>query len=182
MVKVFETFKTEKGEVVIRTPRMTDAKGLARFMNKTSREEVTVPTRIFTYRGQERILKDRIKHIRKGTIIYLVCEQEGKIIGFVEVLRSPYDIYGHTAELSIRVMRVYQGLGIGTELMRLALEESRKNTDLVLIELRTAGFNEKAMNLYRKMGFKKAGVIPKGTRHKRSHKLYDRVMMYKKIR
>ena len=73
----------------------------------------------------------------------------------------------HRAEFGISVDKAYWGLGIGRALMEACIECARK-AGFVQMELEVAAENEKALALYKSVGFKEYGRNPKGFRSRLS--------------
>ncbi len=105
--------------------------------------------------------------------VFLVAEKDGEIVGYlmahVERGKSLINIYedlpkevkeGPTIHLlSIAVLSDYQGIGIGTKLLRELIERAKeKGVKYIYLEVRVS--NKKAINLYEKMGFEKYKRIP----------------------
>jgi RimJ/RimL family protein N-acetyltransferase len=62
-----------------------------------------------------------------------------------------------SASLGMSVQAAYQGLGLGTEMIRYALSEA-KRIGLHRVELHVRTFNESGIALYEKTGFRKIGT------------------------
>ena len=60
-------------------------------------------------------------------------------------------------ELGIEILPDWQGKGYGTEAISWALEYAFYRMDLHRVEVWASGWNERAINLYRKLGFKEEG-------------------------
>ncbi|QAT48809.1 GNAT family N-acetyltransferase [Caproiciproducens sp. NJN-50] len=100
----------------------------------------------------------------------VVPEESGreKVIGTVglNVISSPR--MRHSATLNIMVHRDYQNQGVGAALMKTALDLADNWLMLVRVELGVYADNERAIHLYKKMGFevegtKRKSVIRDGT-------------------
>lgn len=92
---------------------------------------------------------------------YLVCESEGKIVGYAYAHRQmERAAYQWNAELSVYISRDYVSGGIGTalyqELLRLLEKQGIRN----VYSLITAP-NEKSERLHESMGFRLIGVMTK---------------------
>ena len=66
----------------------------------------------------------------------------------------------HRAELGISIKKKAWGLGLGTILISRALEQAKENR-FTQVELGVFADNERAIGLYRKLGFTEMGRIPK---------------------
>jgi len=86
-----------------------------------------------------------------------VAESDGQVIGFVNVFvvndKNPLLLPVTTARLgSVGVAKAHRGQGIGTELVRRA-EEWAAGRGAVRITLNVWTFNERAVELYRELGY-----------------------------
>jgi putative acetyltransferase len=68
-------------------------------------------------------------------------------------------LMSHVGYLGIGIKADYRGIGIGTQIMHVLKEESRK-AGLKVLVLDAFATNKIAQALYRKMGFQDAGRIP----------------------
>ncbi|MEO3866194.1 GNAT family N-acetyltransferase [Rheinheimera fenheensis] len=83
----------------------------------------------------------------------LVAELEGKVVGQLglQVCQNPRR--RHVAELGMGVAEDYQGQGIGSALLRSALELSDQWLNIRRLELTVYSSNEVAITLYERFGF-----------------------------
>ena len=83
----------------------------------------------------------------------LVAEVEGKVVGQLglQVCQNPRR--RHVAELGMGVAEDYQGQGIGSALLRSALELSDQWLNIRRLELTVYSSNEVAVALYERFGF-----------------------------
>lgn len=89
-----------------------------------------------------------------GTGFYnLVAELEGKVVGQLgmQVCQNPRR--RHVAELGMGVREEYQGQGIGSALLRAALEMADNWLNIRRVELTVYPTNEAAIALYERFGF-----------------------------
>lgn len=80
----------------------------------------------------------------------------------------------HVGELSVSVFRSYWGNGIGRALLE-ALIAWAPSAGITKIDLRVREDNERAIELYKRVGFKKEGAQSRGILH--HSKYYDLVLM-----
>ena len=89
--------------------------------------------------------------------IMLAAFDEGELIGTGAVsVISGKPRFAHRREIAISVRKDYWGKGVGTGLMNLLLDFAKKSGAEVL-ELEVRSDNERAIALYNKFGFEKAG-------------------------
>jgi L-amino acid N-acyltransferase YncA len=160
--KVLREFVAKDGKkVVLREPRWEDLDDLLDFINSLVKEGADIMRETPVTREEEADwLGKRLASIEKGEIIGVVAEADGKVVANSEVMKRRGPL-SHVGVLGIAVKKGYRGIGIGEELMKTLIEESRKAGIKVLV-LEVSDFNRVAKSLYAKMGFKDAGRIPKG--------------------
>lgn len=148
-------------KVILRKPRWEDLDDLLDFINSLVEEGADIMLEGPVTREEEADwLGKRLASIEKREIIGVVAEVDGKVVGNSEVGRRRGS-YSHVGILGIAVKSRYRGIGIGRELMKTLIEESRK-AGLKVLVLEVFDSNKPAKSLYTKKGFKDAGKIPKG--------------------
>ena len=92
--------------------------------------------------------------VYKRQSIYLVADDEGEIVGCLNLNSFSKERLKHNAELGISVKKDYWHKGIGSMLIKEAIEFAKKiNIDSIYLTVRSD--NERAKSLYTKFGFKK---------------------------
>ena len=86
---------------------------------------------------------------------FYVVKQEDKIIGY-GILWCTFE----TAQIiKIGIMKKYQHLGFGTELLKeMIMDAKKEKCENIALEVRAS--NDKAISFYKKQGFKKISVRP----------------------
>jgi ribosomal protein S18 acetylase RimI-like enzyme len=93
------------------------------------------------------------KRLATPTIQTMVAEEERRIIGFSSMRK----LEAREAELSsIVVLRSATGKGVGSRLLRKALDAARKR-GFNSVRVKTEVTNERAIDFYRKAGFTESG-------------------------
>ena len=94
--------------------------------------------------------------------IELVAIMDGKIAGMagIEAVGSKYKVK-HRAEFGISVLKEYWGLGLGKALMQACIQCARE-AGYVQLELNVVAENERAIALYKSLGFEEFGRNPRG--------------------
>jgi len=147
--------------VVLRSVKWEDLDDLIELINSLVEEGADVLRSVKVTRSEEaEWLGKRLARIDKGELIDAVAEVEGKIIANSEVEKRS-DFMSHVGYLGIAIKSGYRGIGIGTQIMKTLISQSRK-AGLKILVLDHFGTNKTARGLYEKMGFKEAGKIPKG--------------------
>jgi RimJ/RimL family protein N-acetyltransferase len=158
--------KNKTVKVVLRSLRWEDLDMLVEFVNNLVEEHETNPEfgmlldKRQTREDEAEWLSNRLVAIEKGKVISVVADVDGKIIGHGDVIRGEFADTHHHGTLAIGMAKEYRNLGIGTEIMKTLIEESRK-AELKTIELEVFNFNERAGHVYEKVGFKDVGIMPK---------------------
>ncbi len=86
-----------------------------------------------------------------------VAVADGVVVGWCDVLAKPRAALAHSGVLGMGVRRQYRGRGMGGALMRATLEAARKRS-LTRVELSVRADNERAKQLYERMGFVVEGI------------------------
>ena len=94
--------------------------------------------------------------------IEIVAVVDGVVAGTagIEAVGAKYKLK-HRAELGIAILKKYWGLGIGKALMEACIE-CAKDAGYTQLELNVVAENERAVSLYKKMGFVEYGRNPRG--------------------
>lgn len=160
--QILREFVAKNGRrVVLRKPRWEDLGDLLDFINSLVEEGADIMRETQATREEEADwLGKLLASIEKGEIIGIVAEVDGSVVANSEVGRRRGSM-SHVGMLGIGVKKGYRGLGIGKELMKTLIEESRK-AGLKVLVLEVFDSNAVAQSLYAKMGFQDAGRIPKG--------------------
>ena len=94
--------------------------------------------------------------------IQIVAVVDGMVAGTagIEAVGAKYKLK-HRAELGIAILKEYWGLGLGKALMEACIE-CAKEAGYTQLELNAVAENERAVALYKKMGFVEYGRNPRG--------------------
>lgn len=91
-------------------------------------------------------------------LIALVALRDDRIIGHAQVLKFPRQRRKGTGDLIVYLHQDFHSVGLGTAMLSELIELARKER-LHRIGLEVVADNEKAVNLYKKLGFKVEGVM-----------------------
>jgi RimJ/RimL family protein N-acetyltransferase len=92
------------------------------------------------------------KILSEPNSILFVAENENKLVGFIAVISSNLKRNRHSANIVLGVLEDYRGQGIATKLFNKAFEWA-KEVRISRLGLTVIKENNKAFNLYKKMGF-----------------------------
>jgi ribosomal protein S18 acetylase RimI-like enzyme len=139
---------------------MSDLNGFLGFINSLVEEQadLLLEERL-TLENEADWLRNLLAEIEKGVVISVIAEIDGSIIGNSGV-RLEIERTSHVGLLYIAVKNGYRNAGIGTEMMQILIEESRR-IGLELLHLTVFDSNQQAKYLYEKIGFKEVGRWPK---------------------
>jgi RimJ/RimL family protein N-acetyltransferase len=159
---IFKRMKLKDGTVaVLRAPKWEDIDEFLAFMNGLIDEGdlyISVQTKP-TWEQELDWLANKLAQIEKGEVVACVAEVAGHVVGNSSVTKKR-GVKAHVGELGISVHKDYRDLGLGTEMMKLLIEESRK-MGLKIVLLNVFSGNDRAIHVYEKVGFKEVGRIPK---------------------
>ena len=159
--KILKTFQSKKGNaIVFRYPKKSDLDNMLSFVNNLIEEDTFVEISGIKLTREEEIkhLEETVKDIEKGRKIHVVAEVNGKYAGN-GVLRIGTLRHSHVAEIGISLVPPFRDEGIGTALMQTLINEA-KTAGLRLLTLNCFENNDRALHVYRNLGFIKVGVIP----------------------
>jgi len=164
MEKVYREFSAMDGRrVVLRAPRMSDLDDFLEFINSLVDEgaEILVEERK-TREAEADWLGRLLADIEKGHVICAAGEVDGKVVANSEV-RKGTGKRSHVGTLGIAIRDDYRDIGVGTEMIRVLIEESRR-AGLKLLRLTVFDSNLRARHVYEKVGFQEVGKVPKAIR------------------
>lgn len=162
MKKVLE-LKTGES-IIIRHLTKADVDGVWNNFNEVIDEGLYLPV-FFPVRSQ--LEKDSWYHnIKKEEEICIIVEnpslkQPYNIIGQCEISNSNWDAAAHVGILGILVKKKYRNLTIGRNLIDLAIRESKRLNNKEKILLSSFSTNDRAIHLFKKLGFKVIGIRKK---------------------
>ena len=104
-------------------------------------------------------IRSRIKDAHQSSFLYIV-EDNGKLVGFLSAKRGQVNRIKHSAYIVIGIIKNYTGKGIGRRLFN-ELDNWATNNGVTRLELTVMRHNERAISLYKKMGYKVEGVKEK---------------------
>ena len=183
--RVYRRFKATNGEnVTLRALKWEDLEKCVLFVNDLVGEKKTEPNlgvMVDTKQTREEEaewLANQLIGIESRKIISVVADVGGRIVGNSSVTRGSYQDTRFHGGLGVAVSRKFRDLGIGVEMMRTLVKESRR-AGLESLELEVFANNPRAIHVYDKTGFKQTGRIPK--KMLRSGKFIDSIIMTREL-
>jgi ribosomal protein S18 acetylase RimI-like enzyme len=115
----------------------------------------------------------KVKDSHEGRDIRFVAKSDGEIIAHVKYGKG-HGIHSHvTSVTSLIVSKAHRRKGIAEKLMKYSLEKLPKETKIITLAVDSK--NKAAINLYKKLKFKKYGLLKKASHIK--GKYVDNYMM-----
>lgn len=145
---------------MIRLASEMDAEAIMNISNEITMSEDT--TKFFisspnelTYNVDEQ--KEKIEKALEKNNLYAVYETEGQVVGFLAFRRYEYARLNHAGSMGMGIKEGYRSQGIGTQLIGFLIEWAKQQDGLEKICLGVVSVNERAINVYRRLGFVEEG-------------------------
>jgi RimJ/RimL family protein N-acetyltransferase len=162
MIVAIKTVVLKNGrKVELKSPAPEDAKN---FLNHL------VTTHTESYRNLDRYAKswEQVPVEKESSIIhafemsanhfFIVALFEERIVGGLGIMGDEKDFQRRNATLGMSIQNAFSGIGLGTELLKYALEQAKK-LEFHRLELRVRTYNTQAITLYEKVGFERVGLL-----------------------
>jgi len=183
--RLYKRFRSSNGdEVILRALRWEDLDDCVSFINDLVKEKKTEPylgimaDAIQTRESEAEWLAKQLLGIEKRNIVSVVAEVSGRLEGNASMTRGSYDDSRLHGALGIAISKKHRDRGIGLEMMRTLVRESRK-IGLRTLELEVFANNPRAIHVYEKAGFKQTGRFPK--KIARRGKSIDSILMTREL-
>lgn len=101
--------------------------------------------------------KEFVEYIISNNYAQFIAIKNNEVIGWCDAI--PYNFEGmkHVACLGMGIIQKYRGKGIGSKLISLTIEHAKNKNNIEKIELEVFKSNKKAVEFYKKHGFKIEG-------------------------
>ena len=158
---IIEEFIAKDGrKFILRVPTINDLPTYVDFVNELVREGAEIQlNKEQTYEQEKEYLKEKIEKIASGDEVCVAVFKDNKLVGDTEIIRNPGRSFT-TGTFGIAIIDGYRDVGLGTEMMKIILEKA-KEAGYRMVILNVYADNLRALHLYEKFGFVKAGTIPK---------------------
>ena len=144
-------------EFLIRTPRGEDAAAMLAYIGPVAGETeffIVEPDEFPAEDEERKWIQDHLDHPGK---LLLLAEASGTIIGSLSFENGRYRRIAHRGSFGIGVRKEWRGRGVGTALLRTLLEWAEANPIIEKVGLEVFATNERAIRLYKKLGFVEQG-------------------------
>ncbi|MBG9856079.1 GNAT family N-acetyltransferase [Bacillus wiedmannii] len=122
--------------------------------------------------GFQKIIKTDSEEMKN---LFLVAEAHNQIVGFSRCEGSNLKRLSHKVEFGVCILREFWGYGIGKSLLQQSIQWADEN-EVQKISLQVLETNEKAIQLYKKLGFEVEGIL-KNDKRLSDGKYYNTVVM-----
>ena len=102
-------------------------------------------------------LREFVRAIVAAGAIQVLALEGDIVVGWCDVLSRPMEGFRHVGALGMGVAASHRRRGVGEQLAKAALEQSRA-AGLSRVELEVFASNQAAIKLYKKLGFEHEGV------------------------
>ena len=152
-----------QGEVcLIRVAQEADANPLIEYLNRIGGETPFLPSGANEFNLSSYDEKKFISRMRAAeNSLYLIAEAGGRIIGILTLEGNSRPRMKHVAELGVSVLKDYWRKGIGRSILETALGWAESDPVLRKVFLIVHHRNQRAIDLYLKLGFVQEGVLSK---------------------
>ncbi|HEX9380830.1 MAG TPA: GNAT family N-acetyltransferase [Gaiellaceae bacterium] len=160
--------------MIIRRAEPADAAGLTALGNAVGAEPEgwLVTTNGWRDPADERRYLRAIRRYPNAAVF--VAEDEGRIVGRLSIARDQHPASRHVADLGLMVAASHRRRGIGTALLRAALEWARI-AGVRKLELHVFPYNAAAIALYEQFGFVQEGY--RRAHYRRGDEYVDAILM-----
>src|SRR5437870_7898294 len=184
---LYKRFVLANGEqVTLRILRPQDVDSLLTFFNGLVDEKVhdrksqlhSGFDKKFTRRQEAQYIREVLDRVEKDEAVNIIADMGDKIVASGGVARGKYDDTHRHGSLGLTVSQEYRGHGIGSRIIQTLVAESRR-LGLKSIDVEFLAINKSAERVYKRAGFKKAGIIP--SKIFRNGEYFDAVIMARKF-
>lgn len=174
-------FISKKGKKILFRPlKLSDLKESLNYINTLIKEDTYILRcgKQITLKEQRKWLQDTQKSFAKKTVVKIGAFYKGKLVG-VSDIKSLGFREKHVGLLGVSVAKEFRDEGIGTALINYVLKLGKEYLGLKIATLRVFSNNKKARYIYKKLGFKEYGNLPRGILYKGRYVNY--IYMYKNL-
>ncbi len=173
--------KNNRLAYMIRTGELEDAEAVLDVQNSVISEGeyfIAVSEEFNKTPEQQRDWIRRLLENERETII--VAEINGEVIGWIGFQSENRKRMSHKGSFGMMIRKNYRGKGIGKELIKALLEWAEANPFIEKVSLGVFSTNQRAISLYKKMGFVEEGRKIKEFKMSESEYVDD-IIMYKMV-
>lgn len=160
--------------MILRTPVLEDLDDLMELINSLVSEKAEIALTVKVTREEEaEWIHKMLAKLEKDELFFLVAEVNAKVVA-----SSDINILGgdekHVGVLGVVVKYGFRDLGIGTEMLKILVEQA-KLLELKVLMLHVLATNKHAVHVYKSVGFVQTDKVPK--KHFRQGRYIDELIM-----
>ncbi len=156
---------SEEVGIILREAVPGDAKDILLMMGQVNKETEFLVLDEAELLLPPETLEEELDYIyESNNNLLLLAIYEGTIIGTASVKADSQFRLSHVGEVGISILQEYWGMGLGTLMLEEIISWAKEMGVLFRLELDVKVRNERAVHLYRKMGFQIEAVMPRGAR------------------
>ncbi len=168
----------DKSEFIIRKPVEADAANMIAYSKlvfaSTDQLLNTVEEYTITIDSEKIWINN---FLQNPNSIALVAELNNQIVGMLFFVSQTKKKNSHTGEFGVNVHPDFRSLGIGKALTEYLIDWAKAHAQIEKVSLQVFATNDKAIQLYNRLGFKEEGRFPKAI--KQDNGVYaDIIQMY----
>lgn len=164
--QIIAKFTSKKNkEIVFRIPKLGWEKEYQDYINSIiAEDDYILYEKPLDIKDEKKFIKSKMEEIKGKKGFCITAFYKDKIIGNTD-LKFGKGREKHVALFGIAIKNGFREEGIGTKMMEILFSKA-KTLGIKVIELKVFETNTRAINSYKKMGFKKSGSIPGGIYHR----------------
>ncbi|MFA5207751.1 MAG: GNAT family protein [Candidatus Paceibacterota bacterium] len=167
-------------KITFREPKTNDVKSALEMISSLVDEKAYILVQKKpTLKEEKEFWKKLMKESKEKIRVVSLIDVNGKVYGISDISLVDKEVRKHVGDLGISLKKEIRGRGLGEKLLRKIIDKARKELKIEIVTLTAFSKNKVAINLYKKVGFKKLGTIKKGVSH--YGKLMDQDIMVKYI-
>ncbi len=153
-----KTVRIKERSVTIRSARVEDAEQILKYLKQIISEGAYMRTtpEEFTLTVEQEAEWIR-NHLDAPGKLIILAEAENQIVGYLDFSNFEKKRVAHNGTFGISVLKEWRNLGIGRLLLETMLDWARRNPLIEKIYLDVFASNERAIHLYKKLGFVEEG-------------------------
>lgn len=170
------------GDVTIRDAELSDAAAMLACTRANIVESNVLLMELSEFNFTIEQEEEWISNLRAADNTFImVAEQNGEIIGLLDFRATAFRRERHRGSFGIALRSEFRGLGIGSHMIQIMLNWAERHPELEKIELSALSINERAIELYKRLGFIELAHSPK--HYKLADGSYaDNVIMYRFVK
>ena len=163
-------------ELTIRKARKEDAAEIVKYVNTVGGESNNLNFGANEFHmtvEQEEAYIESLENNLTSTLLIGVVDNRIICSGIISAPTRPR--FAHNCGIGMSVLKEFWGLGVGTHLLNALIDFAKGTNTIEIVHLKVKADNERAIALYKKMGFQEIGRYPNEV--KIDGQYYDTILM-----